>query len=188
MPAPGAPALSTPVLGSPALGTSEPGAPAPATTVPPRRASYEPARDDAALDWRITFPGMPALVAVARGLVRAALGDCPRRDDIELVTSELVTNAVRHTPGGATGAVVTLRIRATTGRARVEVADGGDPSWTEPESAGDEEEYGRGLTIVRMLADRAGHEPEPGGQVCWAEIHWDVPRPRTTDLNPARPI
>src|SRR5690348_491572 len=125
--------------------------------------------DDTTLDWRISVPGVPALVAVARRLVRFALGDCPRRDDLELITSELVTNAIRHTPAAAAGSVVTVRIRAAAGLARVEVADRGDPSWTVPPSTADDE-YGRGLTIVRLLADRAGHEPAPGGQVCWAEI------------------
>lgn len=144
---------------------------------PPHESPYEPPREGSVLDWRISVLGMPALVAVARRLVRSALDDCPRRDDIELVTSELVTNAIRHTPSGAAGATVTVRIRAVAGKARVEVIDEGDPSWTEPESAAEDDEYGRGLAIVRRLADRTGHDPAPGGQVCWAEIRW-APSPR----------
>jgi anti-sigma regulatory factor (Ser/Thr protein kinase) len=142
------------------------------------RPAHEPSapRDGATLDWRISVAGAPALVAVARRLVRSALDDCPRRDDIELVTSELVTNAIRHTPSGADGSVVTLRVRAAAGRVRVEVTDQGDPSWDEPESGGDDDECGRGLAIVHLIADRAGHEPAPGGQVCWAEVRWDVLR------------
>jgi serine/threonine-protein kinase RsbW len=142
---------------------------------------------DAVLDWRISVPGVPALVAVARQLVRAALDGSPRRYDIELVTSELMTNAIRHTPSGEAGSLVTLRIRARAGWARVEVTDHGDASWTEPAPAGEQDECGRGLRIVQMLADRAGHEPAPGGQVSWAEIHWDLPdgaRPHLTTVKP----
>lgn len=130
---------------------------------------------DAVIDWRISVPGVPAIVAVARRLVRAALEHSPRCDDIELVTSELMTNAIRHTPSGAAGSLVTLRIRGREGWARIEVADLGSPSWAEPGPATVEDERGRGLGIIQMLADRSGREPENDGQVSWAEIHWDVP-------------
>jgi anti-sigma regulatory factor (Ser/Thr protein kinase) len=139
------------------------------TVVSASRPAGEPPapRDGTTVDWRISVPGVPALVSVARRLVRSVLGDGPRCDDIELITSELVTNAIRHTPAGS---VITLRVRASAVRVRVEVTDQGDPAWTEPRPADDDEEYGRGLAIVRLLADRTGHEPAPGGQVCWAEI------------------
>src|SRR5690349_3904837 len=57
----------------------------------------------AVVDWRVSVPGVPAIVSVARRLVRAALRDSPRLGDIELIMSELVTNAIRHTPSGETG-------------------------------------------------------------------------------------
>src|SRR3569833_4267518 len=43
--------------------------------------------DDATLDWRISFHGVPAIVAVARQLVRATHEDYHRQADLELVTS-----------------------------------------------------------------------------------------------------
>jgi anti-sigma regulatory factor (Ser/Thr protein kinase) len=132
------------------------------------------ARDRGTLDWRISVPGVPAIVAIARRLVRSALWDSRRLDDIELVASELVTNAIRHTPSGRTGSLLTLRIRGTAGWARIEVSDLGSGPWTEPSSAGEDDECGRGLAIVNALADRAGHEPAADGQVSWAEIRWDV--------------
>lgn len=145
------------------------------TPTPPKLDGHEgPALTGATLDWRISVLGVPAIVAVARRLVRATLYDCPRLDDIELVTSELMTNAICHTPSGDQGCQVTLRIQAGDGRARIAVTDLGSASWTEPPSAGQDEERGRGLAIIHMLADRAGHEPADGGQVSWAEIHWDV--------------
>jgi anti-sigma regulatory factor (Ser/Thr protein kinase) len=132
------------------------------------------ADDRGTLDWRISVPGVPAIVAIARRLVRAALWDSRRLDDIELVASELVTNAIRHTPSGRTGSLLTLRIRGTAGWARIEVNDLGSGSWAEPSSVGEDGECGRGLVIVNALADLAGHEPAADGQVSWAEIHWDV--------------
>jgi anti-sigma regulatory factor (Ser/Thr protein kinase) len=146
--------------------------PFPQTTAAPAESASN--GRDASLDWRISIPGVPAIVALARQLVRAALEDCPRRDDIELVTSELMTNAIRHTPSGEAGSLVTLRIRARAGRARIEVGDSGNASWAEPAPAAADAECGRGLGIIQMLADRAGHEPAAGGQVSWAEMHWDV--------------
>ena len=126
------------------------------------------------LDWRISVPGVPAIVGIARRLVRAALWDSRRLDDIELVASELVTNAIRHTPSGRTGSLLTLRIRGTAGWARIEVSDRGSGSWAGPTSVSEHDECGRGLVIVNALADLAGHEPAADGQVSWAEIHWDV--------------
>ena len=132
------------------------------------------AHDRGTLDWRISVPGVPAIVAIARRLVRAALWDSRRLDDIELVVSELVTNAIRHTPSGRTGSLLTLRIRGMAGWARIEVSDLGSVSWAKPALAGEDDECGRGLVIVSALADLAGHEPTADGQVSWAEIRWDV--------------
>lgn len=141
----------------------------------PIPASIQTQDDGTALDWRVSFPGVPEIVAVARRLVRATHEDSPRLADIELVTSELVTNAIRHTPSGRAGSLLTLRIRGKAGWARIEVGDLGSASWIEPTETAEEGECGRGLLIVNALADRAGHEPVPGGQVSWAEIHWDAP-------------
>jgi anti-sigma regulatory factor (Ser/Thr protein kinase) len=132
------------------------------------------ARAGATLDSLISVPGVPATVAVARRLVRAALAGSPRCDDIELVTSELLTNAICHSGSGEEGSPVTIRIRAEDGWVRIEVTDRGNASWAEPTGAGEDEERGRGLAIVHTLADKAGHEPAAGGQVSWAEIHWDA--------------
>jgi anti-sigma regulatory factor (Ser/Thr protein kinase) len=126
------------------------------------------------LDWSISVPGVPAIVTVARRLVRAALWDSRRLDDIELVASELVTNAICHTPSGRAGSLLTLRIRGRAGWARIEVSDLGSGSWAEPTSPDASDECGRGLVIVNALADLAGHEPAADGQVSWAEIHWNV--------------
>lgn len=125
------------------------------------------------VDWRISVPGVPTMVSTARRLARAALSASPRADDFELIISELVTNAIRHTPSGRAGASVTLRVIATAGWARVEVRDlGDDASWSGRTERPQEAECGRGLIIVNALADRAGREAVAGGQLVWAELRW----------------
>ena len=126
------------------------------------------------MDWRVSVPGVPAVVGIARRLVRAALDGSPRADDAELIVSELVTNAIRHTPSGDTDASVSVRITHGPGWARIEVRDLGDAHWARPALTGDQDEHGRGLAIVAALADKAGHAPENGGQVSWAELSWDT--------------
>lgn len=131
------------------------------------------------VDWCDRLPGLRVSVPRARGVLRAVLDlaglpHCPRADDAELVTSELVTNAIRHTPSGHEGRSFVLRIRVRSGWLRLEVGDRGRAEWRHREisRAGDDEESGRGLLIVTALADRAGHYPGDRGHICWAELTW----------------
>ncbi|WP_079064124.1 ATP-binding protein [Streptomyces sp. NRRL F-4489] len=80
-----------------------------------------------------------------------------------LLTSELVTNALLHTEGGA---VVTARV---TDRLRVEVRDfaARRPEPRAPSAAGTS---GRGLMLVRALADDWGIRPEGNGKCVWFEL------------------
>ena len=50
------------------------------------------------METSVTFPGLPAIVPSARRFVRGILADSPRADDMELITAELASNAIRHTP------------------------------------------------------------------------------------------
>src|SRR5690348_10795169 len=78
------------------------------------------------------------------------------REQLALVVSELVTNAVLHA-GAAPGDAVRLRIRVRSGRARIEVRDCGagfDAAahvGTDPLAVG-----GQGLVIVAALSDGWG--------------------------------
>ena len=89
------------------------------------------------------------------------------REDLLLVVSELVTNAVVH---GAEPIRVTMV--CSRGRVRVEVTDGaagvsphGNPR--PPTSA----EAGRGLSVVTRLALAWGWRASPGaGKTVWAEL------------------
>ena len=72
----------------------------------------------------VTLPGTPASVPMARRLLREALADCPRADDLMLAVTELTTNAVVHSASGRGGSV-TVRLRTAPRWARLEVTDFG---------------------------------------------------------------
>src|SRR5579859_4051813 len=62
--------------------------------------------------WEKTYDGLPATVSHVRRDVRAILGPCPDvvADDLELVVSELVTNAIRHSRSSADGGTYTVKV------------------------------------------------------------------------------
>ena len=93
------------------------------------------------------------------------------QEDLLLVVSELVTNAVVH---GAEPIVVTL-MRAPE-RVRVEVTDGLSDASPHNSRAAPDAETGRGLSVVTRVACAWGWRASPGrGKTVWAE----VPLPET---------
>ncbi|MEU8761716.1 ATP-binding protein [Streptomyces sp. NPDC048659] len=87
-------------------------------------------------------------------------------DVAELLTSELVTNALIHTGDGA---VVTATVEPE--QLRVEVRDfvpGLRPPRARP---ADDDPHGRGLLLVRALADSWGVENREVGKVVWFELN-----------------
>ncbi|BBA97292.1 hypothetical protein RVR_2964 [Actinacidiphila reveromycinica] len=112
----------------------------------------------------------PADVVVAR---RAVVGGLRGRGlplsaeswgDLELLTAEVLTNAVRYSR-----AVCVVVVRWSEARVRVEVSDT-HPVLPVPCSALSEAEGGRGLVLVEALSTRWGTELRPGGKVVWFEI------------------
>lgn len=102
-------------------------------------------------------------------MVRSALADCPQdevRDTAELLTSELVTNALLHA-----GTDLTVHIESCDGDGSVRIAvdDGSDraPQLGDPNG---EDLGGRGLPLVASLATRWGWEPLPIGKRVWFEV------------------
>ena len=90
----------------------------------------------------------------------------PAREDLLLVVSELVTNAVQH---GAEPIVVTV-VRAPE-RVRVEVTDGAADSSPHSSRVPQDAETGRGLSVVTRLAAAWGWRASPGrGKTVWAEL------------------
>lgn len=90
----------------------------------------------------------------------------PGRSEIaELLTSELVTNALVHTDRDA---ILTATVRP--GRLRVEVRDfvGRRPKLNVPSA--DDSTHGRGLMLVQSLADAWGVRAHGVGKVVWFEL------------------
>jgi anti-sigma regulatory factor (Ser/Thr protein kinase) len=110
----------------------------------------------------------------ARRAVAAALSDVPHRvlAELELLVTELVTNAVRH-GGLGEGDAIELRVIQRGRVIRVEVAEGGpgfDPATAlipDPEAIG-----GWGLLLVSRLASRWG-VTRGAPNVAWFEM--DLP-------------
>ncbi|MCW5252909.1 MULTISPECIES: ATP-binding protein [unclassified Streptomyces] len=125
--------------------------------------------------WRIALPHTAAAVPTARALVRTALAegelsaDC---DTAELLTAELVANAVEHTAGGAP---IELVVELLPTGCQVEVHDG-DPSppadLTRPDLEPPDpwQEHGRGLLLIRTLSSSCGHRPTGSGKAVWFRL------------------
>ncbi|MGW2543033.1 ATP-binding protein [Kitasatospora sp. NPDC001574] len=104
-------------------------------------------------------------------------------DDVKLLTSELVANAVNH--GSSDGGELCVVWTAVPGALKVAVTD---RSSTPPRlrAATEDDESGRGLALVRTLADRFGWHSEPGGgKTVWFTLVLNqtaVSRPLTTGV------
>lgn len=124
-------------------------------------------------------PPVPEAVSQARRRVLAAVrGFRPgiteeALHDVEVLTGEVVANAVTHT-----GATCTVCVRWTGTRVRVEVTDA-DPRPLTPSVPGPDAETGRGLQLVEALATAWGYVTVPAGKVVWFEVG-----PRTGSPDP----
>lgn len=113
--------------------------------------------------------------AEAASRARRALADldaplpAPVRQDLELLVSEVVTNAVRH-GGGADGHPIDMSVRVDERRVRVEVADQGPGFEPDPLPPTMYQESGWGLFLVGQLSDRWGVDRTERGASVWFEI------------------
>ncbi|MFJ5636298.1 ATP-binding protein [Streptomyces goshikiensis] len=123
--------------------------------------------------WRIALPHTAAAVPMARALVRTALteADAPAdRDTAELLTAELVANAVEHTRAHAP---IELVVELLTDGCQVEVHDGdprppGDLTGPHDDAHPDPwQEHGRGLLLLRALSSGCGHRRTERGKAVW---------------------
>ena len=121
------------------------------------------------VDADITPRSNAALVA-REMVVRTAEGiAAPTLDDVLLIVSELVTNAVRHGPGGGP---IHLQVRRN-GVVRIEVQDlgaGFDPPIRAVREPGDLPTGGFGLVIVQRLSTEWGIAPRGAPTLVWAEL------------------
>jgi anti-sigma regulatory factor (Ser/Thr protein kinase) len=117
---------------------------------------------------RLALPRSPSSVGVARRFIqgRAAAWSLPEPavDQLVLIGSELVTNAVLHAR-----TEVTLAVELRDGRVRISITDRSQAPATlrhyRPDAL-----TGRGLGVVAALSDRWGVSAAPDGKVVWAEL------------------
>jgi anti-sigma regulatory factor (Ser/Thr protein kinase) len=133
-----------------------------------------PEKESEPWEYSLYIPHDPRAVTVCRRSLRLILtmhGLIGLVDVAELLATELVCNAVRHTKGPAA-----LRVRWGAGVLRIGAWDG-DPEPPEPPQALGrlgEAEGGRGLALVRACADAWGWQPLSRhgnrGKYVWCEL------------------
>ncbi|MFE2179068.1 ATP-binding protein [Streptomyces sp. NPDC059455] len=110
------------------------------------------------------------LVRVMRHLAKTCLDNCglaDMADDVELVVSELITNAIQHSHG--TQITMTLRLVSEVLRLTVR-----DDTRCRPriQRLRDDAEDGRGLFLVRQIAEqhRGSWGISPDGTITWCAL------------------
>lgn len=118
----------------------------------------------------VRLPSRPQSARVARRLVRSVLcswgltAPCPEQG--ELITGELVANAVRHAGGRTIG----LRLTRRPGWLRIEVRDSSRALPCLIVSSDLCALNGRGLFLVDTLTERWGVDLLPRGKAVWCEV------------------
>lgn len=137
---------------------------------PASDAGTEPS-PDGAVHASIVLPGQRQSVGIGRHwVVRTAVegGVTGMANQVvELLSSELLANAVLHGPDST---AIGIQVRRTDVSVRVSVSDGGDTSpivlHREPSAAS-----GRGMAIVESMSSRWGvEEHADGGKTVWFEL------------------
>ncbi len=118
---------------------------------------------------RSTFTASLASAGAARRFVADTLNGAGVAHEVvdvaELLTSEIVTNAVVHADCPAV-----VGVDRHGGRVRIEVADGA-PGVPQLRHVPPDATAGRGLAIVDAFASRWGVEPcRAGGKIVWFEL------------------
>jgi anti-sigma regulatory factor (Ser/Thr protein kinase) len=101
------------------------------------------------------LPGIPESVGVARFRVRAALGFHQLHqyaDDAEIITSELVTNAIQHVCCDGTETVGVTLVRVRNPEAVTVVVSDSSPEGPAMRETPTDNERGGGLQIVEELS------------------------------------
>lgn len=148
-------------------GTALPDAPPP-MTAPDRGAALARVEDRAQRRrTRVAVPYDETGPAQARAAVSsdaAALGLEDLSDDVALVVSEMVTNAIRHA-----APPVRLEVEVTETEVVVAVCDG-TPTAPVARMADDDAEGGRGMLLVQFLSSEHGVRSQPPGKTVWARL------------------
>lgn len=138
----------------------------------PRKDVEPPRREGATVDTHEhRLPHAPGAATIARSLAEEEFGpylSAERAEDLRLMVSELVTNAVKHAPPEPDGTIV-LHLERNSSVVRVIVRDGG--THVDPNLAGfDSPSDGHyGLFFVDTHADRWGFSID-GDKGFWFEM------------------
>jgi anti-sigma regulatory factor (Ser/Thr protein kinase) len=119
------------------------------------------------------LPSVPESVPVARFHVRAALGFHgldEYANDVEAITSELVTNAVRHVCDDGTEMIGITLARALSPATVTIVVSDSSPEGPIRRDTPPESEQGRGLQIVEALSAHWGWHQQDGGKAIFATL------------------
>jgi anti-sigma regulatory factor (Ser/Thr protein kinase) len=117
------------------------------------------------------FAGKADQVGLARRFVLEALDPGSSiRDDVGLLVSEGVTNALLHSSSGREHGTFTVGYSLSDTSIRVEIRDGGGPAQPRRRVHDLESMTGRGLDLFEALADRWGHRGDERARVVWFEI------------------
>ena len=129
---------------------------------------------------RVRLATGPAAPAEARRRVRDAIRSWRVPVDLDaalLLTSELVTNAIRHEAGqeagqGAQAVMLAIAIDSSRGRLRVDVHDTSRSLPAVAEVPADAE-TGRGLLLVETLSDEWGFYRTPAGKAVYFTLAFE---------------
>lgn len=128
------------------------------------------------LSVQMSFLHAHASVPLARALIRGVVGawefDRPLVQDVELVASELCTNAVLHGAASYIGCF-DVRLAPQPRGLRIEVADAG-PGPVDRTAPSALAENGRGILLVSRMCESWGVDATSDGTVVWAELRTDA--------------
>jgi two-component sensor histidine kinase len=132
------------------------------------------ARTDPAETLVFELASGPMAGSGARRELLAGNGTLPSsvRDDVLLLVTELVTNAVCHSSAGS-DALVRVELRRGADMVRVAVSDEGTGFTTDAPLERSEAEGGWGLALVDRIADRWAITPTASGTCAWFEIGYE---------------
>ncbi|HET6856405.1 MAG TPA: ATP-binding protein [Streptomyces sp.] len=123
---------------------------------------------------RADLTAVPEVRRALRELLRLR-GDPGRAETAELLTTELVTNALVHTEHDAE-----VTVTLTLSKLRVEIRDFVARHPTMHRAVTDDGTHGRGLVLVQALADAWGVRSQGVGKVVWFDLDLNG---RGLDLN-----
>ncbi|MFF8421568.1 ATP-binding protein [Streptomyces sp. NPDC015680] len=132
----------------------------------------------------VTLPSEPVSVSAARRHVARVLTewglatDTDFADSIQLIVSELATNAVQHTFGQSPTFTVELRLEREE-QLHLGVTDS-HPRRPRRLPAAVQQDNGRGMVIIRCLAKECGGRltvtpTADGGKTVWIALPWSIP-------------